>query len=322
MISSTTDIGRSTRSRPDTTMRSVDATIAGVRISHPDRIVYPDIVVTKLDVAKYFESIGEWIVPHVEGRPLTLVLCSNGMSGPCAFLKHSKVWGPSVIRRVRIQEKTKIGEYMVADSVAAVVALIQMGVLEIHTWNSTIDKVEKPNRIVIDLDPGEKVSWSSIIAAARLVKKVLEALDLVSFVKTTGGRGLHVVAPIAPGADWAKCLELTRGIAESIERSDPETFTTKFAKSGRESKILIDYLRNNRTNTSISAYSTRARDGATVSVPITWNELRPKLDPESFTIKNVPRRLERLPADPWKDYWRTRQKVSASMIKAVRTNPR
>lgn len=294
-----------------------DPVVAGVRISHPDRVVFPELGITKLDVARYYETIGEWIVPHVAGRPLTLVHCPEGMTARCNFLKHSKIWGPSAIRRVRIQEKTKVGEYMVADSLPGVVGIAQMSVLEIHTWNSTAGDVERPNRIVVDLDPGDEVAWPKVISAARLVRKVLAAIDLESFVKTTGGRGLHVVVPVVPRADWSECLTFARGISEAIERSDPAMFTTKFAKAGRESKILLDYLRNNRTNTSIAAYSTRARVGAPASVPITWNELKPSLDPQSFTMLTVPRRLERLRADPWKDYWSTRQRITKAMIKAV-----
>ncbi|HEY8163967.1 MAG TPA: non-homologous end-joining DNA ligase [Gemmatimonadaceae bacterium] len=292
--------------------------VAGIAISNPDRVVYPKLRITKLDVAKYYETIGKWIVPHVAGRPLTLVHCPAGLSAPCNFLKHSKLWGPKVLRRVRIQEKTKIGDYMVADELRGVVGIAQMGVLELHTWNSTIDDIERPNRIVIDLDPGDNITWRQVIAAARLVRNALTALDLESFVKTTGGRGLHVVVPLMPKADWSKCLEFSRGLSEAIEASDPDMFTTKFAKAGRESKILLDYLRNNRTNTSIAAYSTRARPGATVSVPITWNELRLSLDPESFTIKTVPARLKRMRADPWKSYWSARQRLSDSIIKAVK----
>src|SRR5437764_871991 len=225
--------------------------------------------------------------------------------------------GPTAIRRVRIQEKTKIGDYMVADSVEAVVALAQMGILEIHTWNSTMKSIERPNRIVIDLDPGDRVKWKQVADAARLVRKALAALDLDSFLKTTGGRGLHVVVPLTARADWSECLEFSRLFSQTIEQSDPKTFTTNFAKAGRESKILLDYLRNNRTNTSIAAYSTRARPNATVSVPLTWNELKPKLDPESFTIRTVLDRLAKQRVDPWKDYWTTKQKITAAMIRAV-----
>jgi DNA polymerase LigD, polymerase domain len=294
------------------------AVVAGIPISHPDRLVYPELGISKLKLVEYYDAVGKWMLPHVAGRPLTLVHCPSGVSGPCTFMKHSKTWGPNIIRRVAIQEKKKVGEYMVADSVAAIVALAQMGILEIHTWNSTADAIERPDRIVIDLDPGENVEWTRVIDAARLVRKVVKALGLTSFVKTTGGRGLHVVIPLEPKAEWSLCLELARGLSEALERSDPEAFTTKFAKAGRESKILVDYLRNNRTNTSVAAYSTRANAAATVSVPLAWTELKPALDPASFSIVTVPRRLHRLRADPWKAYWTTRQHISPQMIGALR----
>ncbi|HVF39166.1 MAG TPA: non-homologous end-joining DNA ligase [Gemmatimonadaceae bacterium] len=292
--------------------------IAGIAISHRDRVMYPDRGLTKLDVAKYYEAIGDWMLPHVAGRPLTLVHCPNGMSGACTFMKHSKSWGPRVLRRVQINEKKKIGEYLVADSISAIVGIAQMSVLEIHTWNSTTDDIERPNRIVFDLDPGDNVSWPHVIAAARLVRKALAALDLECFVKTTGGRGLHVVAPLIPDADWSECLEFSRGISELVASNDPHAYTTTFAKMGRESKILLDYLRNNRTNTSIAAYSLRARPGAPVSVPVTWNELKSSLDPGAFSIETILRRMKRRRVDPWKNYETTQQRLTSTMLKAVR----
>jgi bifunctional non-homologous end joining protein LigD len=294
------------------------STVAGVPITHPDRLLYPSPAITKIDVARYYAAIADWVVPHVAGRPLTLVRCPDGVSSDCFFMKHSKVWAPSQLRRVRIQEKKKVGDYLIADDLSAVVGLVQMGVLEIHTWNSTIDAVEKPNRIVIDLDPGERVAWPQVVAAARVIKRALEALELESFPKTTGGRGLHVVVPLVPHADWSACLDFSRALCETIEAGDPARYTTQFAKSGRANKILLDYLRNNRTNTSIAAYSTRARTGAPVSVPITWDELRSTLKPAAFTMLTVPRRLQRLSRDPWRDYWKSRQSLTAQRIKAIR----
>ena len=169
--------------------RDSSATVVGVRISHPDRVIYPDLEISKIQLARYFERIADWIVPHVAGRPLTLVHCPAGIAAPCNFLKHAKAWGPSALRRVRIQEKTKVGEYLVADSIEAVVSLAQMGIVEIHTWNSTADDIERPNRIVWDLDPGPEVSWQQVVKAAELVRDVLTTLKLRSWVKTTGGRG-------------------------------------------------------------------------------------------------------------------------------------
>jgi bifunctional non-homologous end joining protein LigD len=278
-------------------------------------VIYPDLGTSKIELARYYERIADWIVPHVAGRPLTLLHCPAGMLAPCHFLKHAKAWGPGALRRVRIQEKTKVGEYLVADSIAAVVSLAQMGIVEIHTWNSTVDDIERPNRLVWDLDPGPDVSWKRVVEAAGLVRDVLATLKLKSWVKTTGGRGVHVVVPVAPRRTVAECLDFSRAVSEAIARTDPRSYTTAFARSGREKKILIDYLRNNRTNTSVCAFSLRARPGATVSMPIGWDELREP--PERWTILTVPKRLERLRTDPWAGYWKNAQAVSAAAIAAV-----
>src|SRR6187397_696275 len=157
--------------------------VTGVRITHPGRLIYPDLGISKIQLARYYERIGDWIVPHVAARPLTLVHCPAGIAAPCHYLKHAKAWGPNALRRVRIQEKAKVGEYLVADSIEAVVSLAQMGIVEIHTWNCTADDVDRPNRLVWDLDPGPLVSWKQIVAAAKLVRGVLETLGLTSWVK-------------------------------------------------------------------------------------------------------------------------------------------
>jgi bifunctional non-homologous end joining protein LigD len=289
--------------------------VAGIRVSHPDRQVYPELGISKLQFARYFEAIGSWILPHVRGRPLTLVHCPAGVDAACSYMKHAKAWGPTVLRRVRIQEKTKVGEYLVADSVAAVVALAQMGVVEIHTWNSTAESVERPNRIVWDLDPGPGIAWTQTIGAAALLRELLRALGLECWVKTTGGRGLHIVVPIVRSLEWQECLAFSRQVAEAMVRLDPGLFTTAFGKQGRDRKILIDYLRNNRTNTSICAYSPRARPGAPVSVPIQWSELVPRL--RQWTIRTVARRLQRLPADPWSGYWTASQRVTKTSLRTL-----
>jgi bifunctional non-homologous end joining protein LigD len=291
--------------------------VAGVPISHSDRLIYPELGITKLDLARFYESVGDWIVRHVKGRPLTLVHCPNGLIGECHYLRHAKAWGPGMLRRVKIQEKTKVGEYLVADDVVGVVGLIQMGIVEIHTWNSTANLVERPNRIVWDLDPGPNIGWRDVVAAARGVRDVLTALRLQSWVKTTGGRGLHVVAPIARHRDWTECLAFSEAVATLMVRTNPDLYTTAFAKHGRESKILVDYLRNNRTNTSIAAFSTRARRDALISMPISWEELTSRLTPSQFCISRVKRRLARVLEDPWAEYWPCRQTISAAVMKAV-----
>ena len=303
--------------RPRTSIAGDRHVVAGVRISHPDRVIYPDPPITKHTLATYYANIAGWIVPHVAGRPLTLVHCPAGISAPCHYMKHSRLWGPKLIRRVRIQEKTKIGDYLVADDITAVVALVQMGIVEIHTWNSTTDDVERPDRIVWDLDPGPSVTWPHVVAAAHDVRSVLHVLGIETWVKTTGGRGLHVVAPIVPRLDWSECLVFARTLAEVLSRNNPTRYTTKFAKTGRESKILIDYLRNNRTNTSIAAFSSRARAGAPVSMPLAWTDLTPRLRVERFTVVTVPPTLRKRRRDPWSEYWTIRQRVGQTAIRAL-----
>ena len=302
--------------KPTKAAGSDASTVAGVRISHPDRLIYPDLGISKIQLARYYEEIGRWIVPHVAGRPLTLVHCPAGLAGPCIYLKHAKAWGPSALRRVKIREKTKVGEYLVADSIEAVVSLAQMGIVEIHTWNSTVENVERPNRIVWDLDPGPEVTWKQVAGAARLLRRVLKTLGLTSWVKTTGGRGLHVVVPIVPAREVPECLEFSRHVSEAIVRTHPLLFTTTFAKLGRERKILIDYLRNNRTNTSICAFSPRARAGAIVSMPLAWNDLT--APPDRWTLATVPKRLKGRRASPWAGYWSATQVISDAALAAVK----
>jgi bifunctional non-homologous end joining protein LigD len=258
------------------------------------------------------------MLPHVDGRPLTLVRCGQGILGDCIYMKHSKLWAFPALKRVKIPEKKKIGDYLVIESPDGLIGLAQMDILEIHTWNSVFEDVERPNRIVFDLDPGDEIEWSAVVRAARMVRDALAALQLASWVKTTGGRGLHVVVPLTPHADWPQCLDFSRALSERFERAKPELYTTAFARAGRERKILIDYLRNNRTNTSIAAFSTRARHGAPVSVPLTWEELRVSLKPQSFTVLTVPGRVAKLKSDPWAGYWKCRQKLTVQLIRALR----
>ncbi len=298
--------------------------VRGISISHPERLLFPAARATKLDLARYYEAIGDWMVPHVADRPLTLVHCPRGVpiggaskGVDCVFMKHAKAWGPSALRRVRIREKTKVGEYLIADSTAALVSLAQMDVLEIHTWNSRFARVEQPDRLVVDLDPGDEIDWAPVVSAARLVRQLLRALGLESFVKTTGGRGLHVVVPLTPADDWQGCLAFARAFARSLVRQRPELFTEQFGKAGRRDKILVDYLRNNRTNTSIAAYSTRAKPDAPISVPLAWTELSASRAPDRFTIRTVPDRLARLRSDPWKDYWRMKQRIAPNAVAAL-----
>lgn len=291
--------------------------VAGVKLTHPERVLYPDVDVTKLDLARFYEEIADWALPHMAGRPLTLVRCPSGVGASCFYMKHANASGASSLKRVRIREKTKVGEYLIADSLGALISLVQMNVLEIHTWNATAARLEQPDRIIFDLDPGPEVAWPTVISAARLVRGTLEQLDLQSFVKTTGGRGLHVVVPLVAETGWSECLTFSRALAEAVVRLDPRTYTTTFAKAGRERQILLDYMRNNRGSTAVAAFSTRARAGAPVSVPISWDELSPRLRSDHYTVRNLGKRLAKLRSDPWQDYWSATQRLSADVTRRL-----
>jgi bifunctional non-homologous end joining protein LigD len=292
----------------------MDANVRGIRISNPDRLVYPELGLTKLDLVRYYDAITGRMLPHVENRPLTLVHCPDGLQAPCNYMRHRRVWGPDVLKRVKIREKTKVGEYLAVVDPAGIVALAQMGIIEIHTWNSTIDTVEKPNRLVWDLDPGPDVTWQAVVDTAIAVRDLLDTLGLQSWVKTTGGHGIHVVAPVTPQRPWDECLAFAKAVAEALTRTNPSLLTTAFPKLGRERKILIDYLRNNRTNTSIAAFSARAREGATVSMPVSWRQVTARLKPKAFTVMTATKTPG---ADPWRDYFAARQKISAAAMQAI-----
>jgi bifunctional non-homologous end joining protein LigD len=296
--------------------------VAGQRLTHADRPLYPARNLTKLDVASYYERVADWILPHVRGRPLTLVRCPKGVDGGCFYMRHSRVWSPPSLRTVRIREKTKRGEYLVVDDLTGLIGLVQMDVLEIHTWNAHVESLEHPDRLVLDLDPGPDVAWRDVVETARLLRAALEGVGLESFVKTTGGKGLHVVVPLEPDSDWDTCLAFSRLVAETFAEESPRRFTTAMAKRGRERKILIDYMRNNRTSTSVSAYSTRASPSATVSLPVAWEDLGPRLTSDRFTIENAPAELAGRRADPWARYFEVRQSLPASMRGRGRTPSR
>jgi bifunctional non-homologous end joining protein LigD len=289
------------------------AEVAGVRLTHANRVVYPSQGVTKRDLALFYESIADRILPHLAGRPTSLVRCPEGVDKECFYQKHSGLSVPENIRRVKIREKKKVGDYLVVDTLPALISLVQIGILEIHTWNSVADRLERPDRVVFDLDPAPDVPWTRVVAAARLVRKLLEGVGLESFVKTTGGKGLHVVVPLASGVTWEQGADFTRTVAETLAREDPRGFIAQMSKAARTGKIFVDHFRNTRGATSVAAYSTRAKPDAPVSVPLDWEELSPRLTSDHFTVANLPRRLAGLRKDPWARYWTVRQELPAEL---------
>ena len=221
------------------------------------------------------------------------------------------------LHRYPVKENHKTEEYLAISDEEGLLSLVQMGVLEIHVWGSLADNIEKPDRITFDLDPGPGVAWSAVLDAARQVKVILDEFELASFVKTTGGKGLHVVVPIRRTSTGEKVKAFSRAVAQLLVRRDPDRYVATMSKAARNGKIFVDYLRNDRGSTAIAPYSTRARPGATVSVPIRWDELSNRLHSDHFTIRNLPARLARLRNDPWADLLTTKQSLTVSMQRAL-----
>jgi bifunctional non-homologous end joining protein LigD len=294
-----------------------DGQVAGVKLTHPERVLYPEQGITKRELALYYERVGAAMLPHLEGRPLTVVRCPEGRAGQCFYQRHAREGITEPIRSIAVRERGKTARYLSIDSLPGLIALAQMGILEIHTWGSRAPRIERPDRLTFDLDPGPGVGWKEIAQAALRLRARLEEFELGAFAKTTGGKGLHVVAPIAPEQSWEVVKNFSRALAESVVGEAPGSYTATASKAKRRGKIFIDYLRNSRTATAVCAYSTRARPGAPVSLPVEWQEL--EKDPRaSFTIRTVPERLEKRPGDPWRDYEDARRALTTKLIRRLR----
>ena len=289
--------------------------IAGIKLTHPDRVLYPEQGITKLELAKYYEQVADWMIPHLKGRPLTLVRCPEGYKKQCFYQRHVTESLRDPIQSIRVKEGRSTVSYVAVDSAAGLVALVQMGVLEIHTWGSRQDRLEQPDRLIFDLDPDPALPWKQIKEAAETLRDRMSGLGFSAFVKTTGGKGLHVVVPITPKQDWEAVKLFTKKVAEDLVREAPQRYTATMSKSKRKGKIYIDYLRNTRTATAVCAFSTRARANAPVSAPVHWHELATDVRGEYFTIRNVPQRLARQRTDPWEGYEKARRPIPDRIIK-------
>jgi bifunctional non-homologous end joining protein LigD len=290
--------------------------IGGVSLSSPDRVIYPEDGITKLDLARYYERIANQIVEEVRGRPLTLVQCPRDIVDGCTYMRHRRVWGPSALRRVTIPEKKKDGEYLIADDLAGVIALVQLNILEIHTWNTRYEHLETPDRLIFDLDPGSQIKWEAVVETAHLVRTALRRIGFEGFVKTTGGKGLHVVVPLLPDTNWDDSFAFVRAFTAVLVERQPKLLTMSVAnRSQRENRILIDYLRNSRANTAVAAYSTRARSHAPISLPVTWDELE-TIRAAQPTIRSSVRRLRR---HVWIGYEAAAVSIKASLRHVKKT---
>jgi bifunctional non-homologous end joining protein LigD len=269
-----------------------------VKLTHPDRVLWPGAGVTKQGLAEFYSEIWPWIGPHVMGRPLALVRCPGGVEEGCFFQKHA--WAGISEHIVRTRDPEDGEELLAVRDVEGLLALTQASVLEIHVWGAKLDNIEKPDGITFDLDPAPEVGWGELVEAALEVRDRLKNLGLDSFVKTTGGKGLHVFAPLKPTAGWDEVKSFAHRIAVAMAKDSPQRYLATASKTARRQRIFIDYLRNGRGATAVAAYSPRARTGATVSTPLAWDELGPEMRPDRFTLLNVLNRLSHID-DPWKD---------------------
>ena len=273
-----------------------------VKLTHPDRVYWKDAGVTKEGLASYYAQVWRLMAPHVVSRPLALLRCPEGTAAQCFFQKHAWQGVSREVLAVDDPQDEEDKPLIAVDSLDGLIGLVQGATLEIHGWQARVDDLERPDQIVIDLDPGEDVAWSVMLDAAREARQRIETAGLAAFVKMTGGKGLHVVAPLEPKAGWDAVKDFARDIADAMEGDDPKRFIAKATKAERKGRIFVDYLRNGRGATAIAPYSTRARAGATVAMPLGWDELQPAIGPGHFTVGNAMARLDNLAADPWADF--------------------
>ncbi len=288
--------------------------MANFILSHPDKLLYPDVNITKLDLVNYYNKVAKWILPYILKRPLTLLRCPNGQKKKCFYQRHLTTKTKNLYG-IKLNDKTEKSEpYLYIKDKLGLMALIQLGVLEIHPWASQIDKIEKPDFITFDLDPGSNIEWKKVIETAFLVKDHLQKLNLKSFVKTTGSKGLHVVVPIKRLYSWDKVKVFAHTFVKYLAMQNPQLIIANMNKTKRKGKIFVDYLRNQRGASSIAPYSTRIKQNASVATPLSWDELGVRIKSDTFTVKNLPQRLTKLKHDPWADFYLVKQKLSLPVI--------
>jgi bifunctional non-homologous end joining protein LigD len=290
--------------------------VARVRISHPDRVIDKQTGTQKIGLVQYYESIADWMLPHLQDRPVSLVRAPDGIGGELFFQKHSqKLSIPNVTQHPGLDPGHP--PLITIETVKALVGAAQMGTIELHTWNALASNIEKPDRMVFDLDPDPVLGWDKMIEAAQLTRTLLEELGLVSFCKTSGGKGLHVVVPLAKQAGWDEVKAFSQAVAQHMAATLPKHFAAKMGPQNRKRKIFVDYLRNNRGSSTVAAFSARARPGLGVSVPLAWDEVESTTAGDQWTVANVHERLEALHEDPWAGYAKTRQRITAAMKKRL-----
>lgn len=270
-----------------------------IKITNPNKILFPKEQIKKIDVINYYINVANLMLPFVENRLLSVIRCHEGIKGECFYKKH-----PTTDKKMMNIKKLKGEEYFYIKNQEQLIYQVQMGTIEFHPWGSDVNQINKPNLMVFDLDPDEALSLSKLRSAVLKVKSVLDELNLKSFLKTSGGKGYHIVVPFGETKNWGKFYKFARHIAEFVEQNWPKDFTTNIRKSEREGKIFVDYLRNNKGSTCVAPYSIRVRNCATISMPISWEDLR-KIKPNEITIKNYKNYIN----NAWDNFFEIEQKL-------------
>ncbi|MFZ0612752.1 MAG: DNA ligase D [Desulfobacterales bacterium] len=298
-------------------MKSVTASpagrVAGIHLSHPDRVMYPDQGITKYELALYYEQAAERILPHISRRPLTIVRCPQGRQKKCFYQKHFTDQLPASVKGISIKEKTETRLYIIIEDIRGIIALIQLGALEFHPWGSRADRLEYPDQMTFDMDPGPGIPLCQLVDGCRLLRNRLQDLGLESFVKTSGGKGFHIVVPLVRRSDWEEVKAFSAAVSIDLTRRYPNLFIATMSKAMRNNKIFVDYLRNARGATSVAPYSSRARSGAPVSVPLSWQELSEQVKPDAYTVENLEHRWTVVEKDPWSNFFKIRQSITVAM---------
>jgi bifunctional non-homologous end joining protein LigD len=280
--------------------------IAGVRLTHPERILYPQFGLTKAALARYYQQVADRMLPYVIHRPLTLVRCPQGSSGTCFYQKHFNETLPESLKSITIREDQTQRNYIYIEDLAGLIGLAQINVLEIHPWGSRIDRIDAPDTLIFDIDPDPDLPWEHVVQAAWHLGGILQGRGFTVFVKNSGGKGLHVQMPLERSMGWAEVKRYAHDIALMMASQQPGRYTANSRKAARKGRIYIDYLRNARGATSVAPYSTRARAGAPVATPLFWEELSSQFGPATFTVNNIAERISQLKTDPWHDYARVK----------------